>query len=385
MGVAKVRRAFLWQARAIHSSGGHGRNNRCSAAVRLALRPRFFSRNRGKDTRVSTGHRAVNSFPVPDENQFTFVVRVVPGPQAVRDQRNLMGFKHAMSLRHSNCLKSLKSLEEAPNTQLYERCEHPTRNSWMWEFALAKALRALGFQSSIGAHCCFGGEREKWFEFRSNIPALHQYLNRALPGPSRLPGVLSYWGWMTPPRRKSTRGSCVKPMWRGWRSSYGIFCRMSIFPASNGMPPNWNRALRGWERTETKKSPPATWRSGRLPWLGGGNQMMHLRRLLSQASYRGPMSRWVTPTWSAKKCLTLPCGGSGKRSWVFLETGRRTSTSLRWPPLSLWSSTGAAVPTIVGADGSWLRIIWSSEEPSARDGHHLGVWTGFSAGRQQPS
>ena len=84
-------------------------------------------------------------------------------------------------LRHSNCLKLLKSLEEAPNTQLYESCAHP-RNSWMWEFTLAKALRALGFQSSIGAHCCFGGEREKWFEFRNNIPALHQYLNRALPG-----------------------------------------------------------------------------------------------------------------------------------------------------------------------------------------------------------
>ena len=99
--------------------------------------------------------------------------------------------KVKVRLRHSNCLKLLKSLEEAPNTQLYESCAHP-RNSWMWEFTLAKALRALGFQSSIGAHCCFGGEREKWFEFRNNIPALHQYLNRALPGPSRIPGVLSY-------------------------------------------------------------------------------------------------------------------------------------------------------------------------------------------------
>jgi hypothetical protein len=72
-------------------------------------------------------------------------MRVVPGPQTVRDQRNLMGFKHVSTmkvrLRHSNCLKSLKSLEEAPNTQLYESCEHP-RNSRMWEFTLAKALRA---------------------------------------------------------------------------------------------------------------------------------------------------------------------------------------------------------------------------------------------------
>ena len=106
-----------------------------------------------------------------------------------------MGFRNVptsmkVRLRHSNqmALKSLKALEEAPQTSLYESCEHPL-NSWMWEFTVAKNLLTNGYQRSVGSFCCFGGAREKWYEFRNNIPALHQYLNRACPGHE---GLLPY-------------------------------------------------------------------------------------------------------------------------------------------------------------------------------------------------
>lgn len=118
--------------------------------------------------------------------------QTIPGPQPVRDQRNLMGFKSVSTgmkvrLRHSNqmALKSLKALEEAPQSQLYESCEHPA-NSWMWEFTVAKKLLEAGYLQSIGSFCCFGGSRTKWYEFRNNMPKVHALLNKACPGHSNL-------------------------------------------------------------------------------------------------------------------------------------------------------------------------------------------------------
>ena len=117
---------------------------------------------------------------------------VIAGPQPVRDQRNLMGFRHVSTsmkvrLRHSNqmALKSLKALEEAPSSNLYESCGHPL-NSWMWEFTLAQKLLDAGYLQSIGSFCCFGGEWEKWHEFRSNIPKVHEQLNKDCPGHTHL-------------------------------------------------------------------------------------------------------------------------------------------------------------------------------------------------------
>eukprot|EP00435_Cladocopium_sp_Y103_P014735 s3102_g3.t1 len=90
-------------------------------------------------------------------------------------------------LRQSNAmaLKSLKALEEAPQSHLYESLEHPG-NSWLWEFTLAKKLKDLGYFSSTGSHCCFGGAREKWFEFRNNIPGVHRNICRDCPGHDNL-------------------------------------------------------------------------------------------------------------------------------------------------------------------------------------------------------
>ena len=116
----------------------------------------------------------------------------IAGPQPVRDHRNLMGFKSVptsmkVRLRHSNqmALKSLKALEEAPRSHLYESCEHPY-NSWMWEFTVAKKLLENGYLQSVGSFCCFGGERTKWYEFRNNMPKVHALLNRECPGHDNL-------------------------------------------------------------------------------------------------------------------------------------------------------------------------------------------------------
>jgi hypothetical protein len=99
-----------------------------------------------------------------------------------------MGFHNVpvgmkVRLRHSNqmALKSLKALEDAPRSNLYESLEHPY-NSWLWEFTLAKKLVDAGYLQSTGSHCCFGGPREKWFEFRNNIPGVHRNICRDCPG-----------------------------------------------------------------------------------------------------------------------------------------------------------------------------------------------------------
>ena len=117
---------------------------------------------------------------------------VVAGPQPVRDHRHLMGFQNVpvsmkVRLRHSNqmALKSLKALGDAPQSNLYESLEHPY-NSWLWEFTLAKKLVEAGYFQSTGSHCCYGGEREKWFEFRNNIPGVHRNICRDCPGHQNL-------------------------------------------------------------------------------------------------------------------------------------------------------------------------------------------------------
>ena len=114
--------------------------------------------------------------------------RTIPGPQPVRDHRHLMGFQSVskdmkVRLRQSNqmALKSLKRLEMAGQNNLYESLEHPLR-SWLWEFTLAKRLVRDRFRESRGSHCCFGGRREKWFQFLNNIPAMKDFIERDCPG-----------------------------------------------------------------------------------------------------------------------------------------------------------------------------------------------------------
>ena len=117
---------------------------------------------------------------------------VIPGPQPVRDQAHLMGFNNLpnhmkVRLRQSNqmALKSLRRLEQAGPNNLYESLEHPLR-SWLWEFTVAKRLVEDRFCESQGSHCCWGGEREKWYQFLHNCPAIHNYLHVDCPGHGNL-------------------------------------------------------------------------------------------------------------------------------------------------------------------------------------------------------
>lgn len=119
----------------------------------------------------------------------------IPGPQPVRDHRHLMGFPWLKSdmkarVRQSNsmALKPLKRGLEG-DRKPFISVEHPY-NSWLWEFTLAKEMEALpGMEYSVGSCCCFGGRREKWFAFLSDLPTLPEFLSRDCPGHQ---GLLGY-------------------------------------------------------------------------------------------------------------------------------------------------------------------------------------------------
>ena len=120
----------------------------------------------------------------------------IRGPQPVRDEAHVMGFPWLSGemkgrLRKSNnmALRALKRGETADADRRYWSLEHPY-GSWLWEFTIAKRLEAeSGFEHSVGSHCCWGGRREKWYSFFSNMPSLLQYLQVDCPGHE---GLLNY-------------------------------------------------------------------------------------------------------------------------------------------------------------------------------------------------
>ena len=53
----------------------------------------------------------------------------------------------------------------------------------MWEFKLVKDMEEWPeMKYSVESHCCFGGEREKWFAVLSDLPTLRWHLSRDCPG-----------------------------------------------------------------------------------------------------------------------------------------------------------------------------------------------------------
>jgi len=139
---------------------------------------KLFSRARGKKIRLASG-------------------RTISGPQPVRDARHVMGFPWLKShmkarLRKSNAmaLKALRRGEAAKQTGMprHWTAEHP-KNSWMWQFTLAKKLEELGLQHAIGSSCCFGGARQKFYSFLVSSEEIKQRLTVECPGH---PGLLTY-------------------------------------------------------------------------------------------------------------------------------------------------------------------------------------------------
>ena len=145
------------------------------AAEHWAPECKLFSRARGKPLYRRDGTR-------------------VPGPQPVRDQRHIMGFPNLSpnmkaKVRQANnmVLKAFKRAKQPrPERTSYFSMEHPYR-SWAWEFSLAKELEAIPeFTHSVGSSCCFGGDREKWFSFFSDMPNLQEFLQKDCPGHANL-------------------------------------------------------------------------------------------------------------------------------------------------------------------------------------------------------
>ena len=114
--------------------------------------------------------------------------QVIGGPQPVRDHRHLMGFpwlsgdmKARVRQSNSMVLRALKRARD-PNRRSFFSLEHPY-GSWIWEFTLAKEVEDREeFAHSVGSCCCFGGRREKWYSFLSDLPTLPEFLQKDCPG-----------------------------------------------------------------------------------------------------------------------------------------------------------------------------------------------------------
>ena len=131
---------------------------------------RLFSRARGKPVKLPDG-------------------RTIPGPQAVRDKKHVMGFPWAtdqmatdqmkIQLRRSNKM-ALRALKRA-KSEFGRRVtvEHPY-NSWLWSFTLAEELVEDEFEYATGTNCSWGGDRIKWYAVLNNSEEILEEVHRPL-------------------------------------------------------------------------------------------------------------------------------------------------------------------------------------------------------------
>ena len=139
-----------------------------------------------------------------------------------------------------------------------------------------------------------GGEREKWHEFRNNIPAPHQYLNKACPGHVGLKGYsvtededghLVY----DTSKEEDYPSLLCKAYARGLKEQFvqdGHFARVYHRQRINWYTAGLNQStemLREDRVQEAMANYLAKWEVT----MSEGEEMSHLRQLLSQASYRG--------------------------------------------------------------------------------------------------
>lgn len=106
------------------------------------------------------------------------------GPPALRDERNVMGFKHltgaaAVKVRQSNkmALKSISRCRERHEKGKIFSLEHPW-NSFLWYMKATIELAGLpGVRLATFSNCCFGGQRTKWTTVMTNSPKLYEALH----------------------------------------------------------------------------------------------------------------------------------------------------------------------------------------------------------------
>ena len=107
------------------------------------------------------------------------------GPQALRDERNVMGFSYlrgedAVKVRQGNKM-ACRSIARCEELWLQDReftLEHPYR-SWMWYTKPAIALAGRkGVKMAVFSNCCFGGRRKKWTAVLTNNEWIYQALHK---------------------------------------------------------------------------------------------------------------------------------------------------------------------------------------------------------------
>ena len=107
------------------------------------------------------------------------------GPPALRDDKNIMGFKNlrgtdAVRVRQGNkmAITSLKRCKDLDRKGKFFSFEHPYR-SFVWDFHLAVELASMPHvRMAIFSNCCHGGRRQKWTAVLTNCKAVYDALHR---------------------------------------------------------------------------------------------------------------------------------------------------------------------------------------------------------------
>ena len=106
------------------------------------------------------------------------------GPPALRDERNVMGFKgltgaSAVKVRQGNkmALKSIARCKSRHEKGKLFSLEHPL-NSFLWYMKATVELAGMpGVRLATFSNCCFGGQRTKWTTVMTNSKKLYEALH----------------------------------------------------------------------------------------------------------------------------------------------------------------------------------------------------------------
>ncbi len=106
------------------------------------------------------------------------------GPPALRDERNVMGFKgltgaSAVKVRQGNkmALKSIARCKSRHEKGRLFSLEHPW-NSFLWYMKATVELAGMpGVRLATFSNCCFGGQRTKWSTVMTNSKKLYEALH----------------------------------------------------------------------------------------------------------------------------------------------------------------------------------------------------------------
>ena len=311
--------------------------------------------------------------------------RQIPGPQPVRDAQHVMGFNWLQGemkarLRKSNAMafKALNRGKEVSRTRKPRHLilEHP-KNSWLWEFSLAKRLENEGFQHAIGSCCCFGGAREKRFSFFGTSDEIAYQL--AIPCPGHR-GLLDYHPVEQPDGRiwYPTEEEAEYPAQLCAAYAFGLknqLIKEKVFESI------YQEARQYWYQQQLEGStgrlrhpdvakPMATYLARWEPTFVQGTEAAHLHSLLRQGSWEEPTSDFScrSMAWTPhKRFLTQPCAGGGRQLPPTGGNNQGTSMSWRWMPWWWCPSTGDDQSKSFTPVGCTSLTVWCAVVPSPKE------------------